>query len=117
MTKINSATQQANFINSFCSKNLSATELRIFNIEEGRVRIRDRIANFFSFSRGPTPASEGLELAEKHKSIVKLGKEFGQSNNEVFKTNLMNLEKIINPNKKSNNIPPIPLSGVVYGGY
>lgn len=116
MTKINSTIRHMNFIDSFCSKTLSDDHLRIFNVEEGRVRIRDRIVNFFPFSRA---SITGSELAAKYKSIVELGKESGQSNNEVFKTNLMNLEKIINPKNKSDDHqarPPYPLSGYVYDG-
>lgn len=104
MTRVNSTTQQANFINSFCARELSATELRLFHIEEGRVRLRDRIADIFS-KKNPE-----FDFQAKSKALHALCSNCSltQDQSEIASKNFKTLYLL--------SIPK-PSSGPIYSGY
>lgn len=108
---INSLTaQQRNFINSFCSRTLSDTELRLFNVKEGRVRLRDRIADVFNLRAIPDS-----ELRAKYNALSGLLSSVKTNTNQwnVASQNLNKLAAQLNDSK----VIPASLHGHVYEGW
>lgn len=111
MTRINSIIRQTNFVDSFCSKKLSDTELRLFNVKEGRVRLRDRIADLFSKKN----LSES-DFVTKHNNLRHLYSSLQLTNDqkELGEKNLKRLVKLSMP--KEGSIPS-SIPGPVYEGW